>query len=129
MKGGNIYSFKGRPVSAALALVVLVLFSTLLWTWETNPIATTFRSAQEWYHLPSGLYSSQKYVNDINHLPPSLLYTSVQMACRFRNNVGSILTISPKPLIKAASIVDNFFYRKGRSHLEYGEHRTWMSNL
>lgn len=108
MKGGNIYSFKGRPVSVALALVVLVLFSTLLWTWETNPIATTFRSAQEWYHLPSGLYSSQKYVNDINHLPPSLLYTSVQMACRFRNSVGSILTISPKPLIKA----DNFFIEK-----------------
>ncbi|KAI5384164.1 protein trichome birefringence-like 14 isoform X1 [Lathyrus oleraceus] len=56
MKGGNIYSFKGRPVSAALALVVLVLFSTLLWTWETNPIATTFRSAQEWYHLPSDFH-------------------------------------------------------------------------
>lgn len=63
MKGGNIYSFRGRPISVALALVVLVLFSTLLWTWETNPIATTFRSAQEWYHLPSGLYPSQKYLN------------------------------------------------------------------
>ncbi|CAI8619152.1 unnamed protein product [Vicia faba] len=56
MKGGNIYSFRGRPVSVALALVVLVLFSTLLWTWETNPIANTFRSAQEWYHLPSDFH-------------------------------------------------------------------------
>ncbi|KAJ1405039.1 PMR5 N-terminal domain [Sesbania bispinosa] len=51
MKGGNSYSFRGKHVS--LALVVLVLFTTLLWTWERNPIAMTLRSAQEWYHMPS----------------------------------------------------------------------------
>lgn len=66
MKGGNIYSFRGRHVS--VALVAVVLFSTLLWTWERNPFSITLRSAQEWYHLPSGLYSSQKYIDDINHL-------------------------------------------------------------
>lgn len=37
----------------AVALVAIVLFSTLLWTWETNPIASTLRSAHEWYHIPS----------------------------------------------------------------------------
>nr|XP_004503924.1 protein trichome birefringence-like 14 isoform X2 [Cicer arietinum] len=51
MKGGNIYSFRGRHVS--VALVAVVLFSTLLWTWERNPFSITLRSAQEWYHLPS----------------------------------------------------------------------------
>jgi len=67
MKGGHIYSFKGRLIF--LALVTLVLFTTLMWTWERNPIiAMTLRSAQEWYHLPSGLYSSQEVLNDINHL-------------------------------------------------------------
>nr|KYP67866.1 hypothetical protein KK1_024221 [Cajanus cajan] len=51
MKGGNSYSFRGKHVS--LALVAIVLFSALMWTWERNPIATTLRSAQEWYYLPS----------------------------------------------------------------------------
>ncbi|XP_061346854.1 protein trichome birefringence-like 14 [Gastrolobium bilobum] len=51
MKGGNNYTFRGRHIS--LALVGLVLFTTILWTWERNPIATTLRSAQEWYHIPS----------------------------------------------------------------------------
>lgn len=52
MKGGNGYSFRGKQIS--LALVGLVLFTTLMWTWERNPIIVmTLRSAQEWYHLPS----------------------------------------------------------------------------
>ncbi|KAK7399365.1 hypothetical protein VNO78_10547 [Psophocarpus tetragonolobus] len=52
MKGGYSYSFSWRQIS--LALVTLVIFTTLLWTWETNPIIVmTLRSAQEWYHLPS----------------------------------------------------------------------------
>jgi len=67
MKGGHIYSFKGRSIF--LALVALVLFTTLIWTWERNPIiAMTLRSAQEWYYLPAGLYSSQEVHNNINHL-------------------------------------------------------------
>ncbi|KAG5014345.1 hypothetical protein GLYMA_08G001100v4 [Glycine max] len=52
MKGGNSYSFRGRHIS--LALVILVILTMLLWTWERNPIiAMTLRSAQEWYRLPS----------------------------------------------------------------------------
>ncbi|XP_027340168.1 protein trichome birefringence-like 14 [Abrus precatorius] len=51
MKGGNSCSFRGRHIS--LALVALVLFPTLLWTWERNPLALTLRSAQEWYSMPS----------------------------------------------------------------------------
>ncbi|RDX61874.1 Protein trichome birefringence-like 14, partial [Mucuna pruriens] len=52
MKGGNSYSFRGRHI--CLALVTLVLFTTLLWSWQRNPIiAMTLRSAQEWYRLPS----------------------------------------------------------------------------
>ncbi|KAK7318437.1 hypothetical protein RJT34_03138 [Clitoria ternatea] len=51
MKGGDSYSFRGKHIS--LALVSLFLFSTLMWTWERNPIATTLRSAREWYHLSS----------------------------------------------------------------------------
>lgn len=67
MKGGHIYSFKGRFIF--LPLVTLVLFTTLMWTWERNPlIAMTLRSAQEWYNLPPGLYSSMKMHNNINHL-------------------------------------------------------------
>jgi hypothetical protein len=73
MKGGNICNFRGRHVSVAVALVALVIFSALVWTSERNPFATTLRSAQAWYHLPTGLYSTQKYINDINHLPLSSL--------------------------------------------------------
>ncbi|XP_057419197.1 protein trichome birefringence-like 14 [Lotus japonicus] len=53
MKGGSHFSFRVRQIS--LALVALVLFTTLMWTWESNPIAATLRSAQEWYHIPSGI--------------------------------------------------------------------------
>ncbi|MED6207679.1 Protein trichome birefringence-like 14 [Stylosanthes scabra] len=51
MKSGINYSFRGKPIS--LALVACFLFTILLWTWESNPIAATFRSAQEWYLMPS----------------------------------------------------------------------------
>lgn len=68
----------------AVALVAIVLFSTLLWTWETNPIASTLRSAHEWYHIPSGLYSF------------------MQISCRFGNNLCFVLTILATTRIKAA---------------------------
>ncbi|KAL1367543.1 protein trichome birefringence-like 14 isoform X1 [Arachis hypogaea] len=51
MKSGINYSFRGRPIS--LALAACFLFTILLWTWESNPIAATLRSAQEWYLMPS----------------------------------------------------------------------------
>ncbi|KAE9610224.1 hypothetical protein Lal_00006133 [Lupinus albus] len=51
MKIGNWYNFRGIHVS--LSLFVLVLFTTLLWIWEENPIAATLRSTQQRYHMPS----------------------------------------------------------------------------
>jgi len=97
MKGGNGYIFRGRHVSVAVALVAIVLFSTLLWTWETNPITATLRSAHEWYHIPSGLYSF------------------MQISCRFENNLCFVATAKTK----AAFRVDKFFDRIGRSYFHY----------
>ncbi|KAI4351478.1 hypothetical protein L6164_005844 [Bauhinia variegata] len=51
MKGGPYYSLRGRNIS--ICLVALILMTTLMWTWEKNPLATTFRSAKEWYQIPS----------------------------------------------------------------------------
>ncbi|MED6156402.1 hypothetical protein PIB30_014153 [Stylosanthes scabra] len=41
-----------KRVHICLALFVLI-FTALLWTWQSIPIATTLRSVQEWYRMPS----------------------------------------------------------------------------
>ncbi|KAJ7945217.1 Protein trichome birefringence-like [Quillaja saponaria] len=51
MKPGSSYSLMGRHIS--LALVALLVTTVLLWMWEKNPLATTLRSAQLQYQIPS----------------------------------------------------------------------------
>ncbi|CAJ2674301.1 unnamed protein product [Trifolium pratense] len=69
MKGGNICNFKGRHVSVAVALVALVIFSSLVWTSERNPFATTLRSAQEWYYLPTE-FSAEVPIDSVGTTKP-----------------------------------------------------------
>ncbi|XP_027919954.1 protein trichome birefringence-like 14 [Vigna unguiculata] len=102
MKGGHIYSFKGRFIF--LPLVTLVLFTTLMWTWERNPlIAMTLRSAQEWYNLPPaeapiesvGTATLEKDVEK-SATPSTENRTKIQLDTQVEATVDSIPADSPK---------------------------------
>ena len=56
MKGGHTYGLRGWHIF--IVLVSIVLMTTLLWSWEINPLAVTLRSAKDWYSKPlSGMSS------------------------------------------------------------------------
>lgn len=60
MKGGNNFRLRGRNLS--LTLVVLIVTTIAIWTWEKNPFANSLLSAQERYTT----FSSEFHVGSRN---------------------------------------------------------------